>query len=745
MTEKNSAWREEYHFANCVIRSDTRELLRDGVAQKIERRSFDLILYLLKLEGRVASKDELLEQVWGNHFVSESVIAQSIMKVRKALGITGKEPGPIKTIHRVGYRFASEVRRAIHSSSPTAPPLRSPGPTRILWLPTDCALPRADLSWVRYGLISVATHVLHGHGVPTVPASEAIRLHESLEEDGGHWVDGQRSGIREIGIPMVHSRMTALGEQFRLEWWMQIDGVGHGNQIEGPAPAELALRAAREVALIARMQSGLQPTPGQEARFWEESSQLVSLAVALDQADKALPLMAICIDMPQCPLPIWAEYVLVIAQRGDEDTPASAQRMAQLASVAQDCAHEGWAHLCCAVYDLHLHRTAKAVEQAMSGVALVRHAAPHGCHARALLLASHVLATAGKASEALVLWREAATLVNQVPSPDMVCRLHLLRCELDHMVMGPGGVADTHADGVAAARWLGLTTMTARVQVLQGLQSCARGDWDTCRRQLEAGLKASEKSGSALARLFAHLQLGSLHSRCDDQAGLGACLSAVEQPALRAAPMGSAVGRWLQARRCYLTGNAVQALSLAEEAMEELADFGVWCAEDHWLFVAQLALVAGNRRAARALLQRLQARHEHRPLQTRQATALAVEGMIEYAEGNASKALMLFEQACRLARGTLMANILLFGHTWLALIDGRNPSPSQLAPAGQWVEATREGRHLRAMLLNKPYWAIAQRQPPVLLGTATRPTPHSVVHAGEGGPASYAHYLPLPV
>ncbi len=134
----------------------------------------------------------------------------------------------------------------------------------------------------------------------------------------------------------------------------------------------------------------------------------------------------------------------------------------------------------------------------------------------------------------------------------------------------------------------------------------------------------------------------------------------------------------------------------------------------------------------------------------RQATVLAplvlaVEGMVEYAEGNASKALLLFEQACRLARGSLMANILLFGHTWLALIDGRNPSPEQLAPAGQWVEATREGRHLRAMLLNKPYWAIAQRHHPVLLGTAAGLMHHRVTDVGEGGHSSYAHYLPLPV
>jgi len=258
-------------------------------------------------------------------------------------------------------------------------------------------------------------------------------------------------------------------------------------------------------------------------------------------------------------------------------------------------------------------------------------------------------------------------------------------------------------------------------------------------------LSAGDKSTSATTILFAHLQLGSLHARCGDQAGLDASLNAIDQPALRSVPMGKAVGRWLQARRWYLDGDAVRALSLAEEALAETADAGVWCAEDQWLFVAQLALVAGNRRAARALLQRLQARHARVPLQARQATALAVEGMVEYAEGNASKALVLFEQSCRLARGTLTANILLFGQTWLALIDGRNPSPAQLAPAGQWVESTREGRFVRAMLLNKPYWAIAHRRLPVLLGTGARVAEHGVCDVGEGGHVSYAQHLPLPV
>ena len=745
MTEKHRIWREEYHFANCVIRCDTRELLRDGIAQKIERRSFDLILYLLQLEGRVASKDELLEHVWGNHFVSESVIAQSIMKVRKALGITGKEPGPIKTVHRVGYRFASEVRKAIHSPASNAGMRRQPGPPRILWLPTEGRLDRPDLSWVRYGLISVATHILHGYGVPTVLASEAIRWHESSVEGPADGASAPTLTVLEVGMPVVHSHLTTCGDQYCLQWRMQLDGVEHGNRIEGAAPADLALRAAREVALVVRLQAGLHPPHGQEARFVEEALPLIELAVTLDQVDKAFALLAACTDLEPCPLPIWAEYVLLLAQRGDDNTLACTERVIEQARLSQDCAHEGWARLCSALHLLYRQRSAEAVELAMAGVALVRHAAPHALHARALLLATHVLATAGKVAEAVVLWREAATVTGQHATHDMLCRVHLQRCELDHMQAGLPGASEPRMPVPDASRWLGLSPLTASIQAMHSLQSCAWGDFERCRRELDHALQAADNGAAAPVRLFVQLQRGNFLARCGDHAGLQECIRALDEPALRAAPLGHAVARWLRARQYHLAGDAAQALPLAEAAMEELADLGMWCSEDQWLCVAQLALVAGNRRSARQWLQRLQARHEHRPLQSRQATALAVEGMIEYAEGNASKALILFEQACSLARGTLLCNILLFGLTWLALIDGRNPSPAQLLPAGQWVECTREGRHVRAMLHNKPYWAISRREHPVLLGTAAELLPHRVADVGSAGPSCYAHHLPMPV
>lgn len=741
MTDRTSAHREEYHFANCVIRSDTRELLRDGVAQKIERRSFDLILYLVKLEGRVASKDELLEHVWGNHFVSESVIAQSIMKVRKAMGITGKEPGPIKTIHRVGYRFASEVRKAIHAPGEAA---AHRTPSRVLWLPTESALPGADLSWVRYGLMSVAIHVLQGQGLSTVPASEAIRLFDAIEPPNPVWED-LSAARKESGLPTVHTRLTAVGPLFRLEWRMQVGDIQSGNLCEGPAPAELALRAAQQVALQIRLRARPLHAPGQHNATGERVARLLELAVSLDQVDGLLPLMAACAERPDCPWPVRAEWLLALAQRQDARTEAFAQQLVLFARDAQEPVHEGWAQLCLAQLHLLQRRFDAAIDHALSGVSLVHRATPHALHAPALLLASQVLAQAGKADEAMVFYREADSIAGPVRSTALVCRFKLVQCEFHHLGIAQAGSSDGHAEALEASRLLGFTPMAAWTRIFCGLQACARGGMEAGRSHFELAVQAADQAGAPLVRLHARLQWGIFLARCNDLTRLEACVASLAQGDERQSPLGMAVWRWLRARQLYLQGDAKAALVLAEQAMAELVDLGLWWLEDSWLFVVQVALVANNRGTAQAIVQRLQARHARGTQPLRQCTALAAQGMLDYAQGQADKALAHFEQTRRLGRDTVMANILLLGHTWLSLVDGRNPSLGHLAPAGQWVECTPEGRYLRSMLINKPYWAMARQQETARVGTATELLQHEVTDAQGIRGGAYATHLPMPV
>jgi DNA-binding winged helix-turn-helix (wHTH) protein len=64
----------------------------------------------VKHPDRLVTKDELLESVWGDKFVSEAALNSRVMSARKAVGDSGKEQRLIRTIHGRGFRFAGEVR-----------------------------------------------------------------------------------------------------------------------------------------------------------------------------------------------------------------------------------------------------------------------------------------------------------------------------------------------------------------------------------------------------------------------------------------------------------------------------------------------------------------------------------------------------------------------------------------------------------------------------------------------------------
>lgn len=94
----------------------------------INRKSFDLLLYLIDHHERVIGKDELMDSLWPGQFVEEGNLTQHIFLLRKALSrhLSGKKI--IETIHRRGYRFvlpiemdAPDKDRAVESLPVTDP------------------------------------------------------------------------------------------------------------------------------------------------------------------------------------------------------------------------------------------------------------------------------------------------------------------------------------------------------------------------------------------------------------------------------------------------------------------------------------------------------------------------------------------------------------------------------------------------------------------------------------------------
>ena len=53
------------------------EIRHQGVTVPVEPQVFDVLAYLIEHRDRVISKEELLDNIWGDRFVSESALTQS--------------------------------------------------------------------------------------------------------------------------------------------------------------------------------------------------------------------------------------------------------------------------------------------------------------------------------------------------------------------------------------------------------------------------------------------------------------------------------------------------------------------------------------------------------------------------------------------------------------------------------------------------------------------------------------------
>ena len=87
----------------------TFRLTSSGDVVAIEPQVFDVLVYLVNHRERVVSKEELLDNVWGDRFVSESALTSRIKSARRAVGDDGRAQRLIATVHGRGYQFVGEV------------------------------------------------------------------------------------------------------------------------------------------------------------------------------------------------------------------------------------------------------------------------------------------------------------------------------------------------------------------------------------------------------------------------------------------------------------------------------------------------------------------------------------------------------------------------------------------------------------------------------------------------------------
>ncbi|HKW01348.1 MAG TPA: winged helix-turn-helix domain-containing protein [Vicinamibacterales bacterium] len=138
-----------YEFGDIQVDLNHLRVRRAGMDLQLEPKSFDVLRFLLEHRDRLVTKEELLDAVWHDTFVTPNVLTRAVAQLRKALGDEAREARIVETVAKRGYRFIADVTvtgddpltssgssgdRPVVRAMPAPGAAPSPGRARWTWI-----------------------------------------------------------------------------------------------------------------------------------------------------------------------------------------------------------------------------------------------------------------------------------------------------------------------------------------------------------------------------------------------------------------------------------------------------------------------------------------------------------------------------------------------------------------------------------------------------------------------------------
>lgn len=180
----NGHQRHHFEFADFRLYPHERLLEKDRKRIALTPRVMDLLIALVRHNGKLAEKETLLDEVWAEKFVEEGNLSRAVSTLRKTLGVQANGSDFIETVPKVGYRFLAPVTESLDDA-------REP------------ILSRSTTTWRKI--------VLPGIGLLTVAAIAALGLYFWNSEPTVLHVAGNDNGlIRLTDFPShdIHPQWT---------------------------------------------------------------------------------------------------------------------------------------------------------------------------------------------------------------------------------------------------------------------------------------------------------------------------------------------------------------------------------------------------------------------------------------------------------------------------------------------------------------------------------------------------------
>jgi eukaryotic-like serine/threonine-protein kinase len=213
---------------NRLLRSSDREIA-------LPPRVLGVLELLIARPGEVVPRQDLMDGVWKEAFVTDTSLAEAVSVLRQALGDDPQTPTYIQTVHRRGYRFVApidETRPPVMPATATTPPSADvPGETR------RSGISSAAIAWsvtVFAILLALAAVWNATHQKPPTPALARFRL----DPAPGTLFDrrAQALALSPDGTAIVWSGCDGAGCRLYLRRLSSLDATAIAGTEDAAAP-----------------------------------------------------------------------------------------------------------------------------------------------------------------------------------------------------------------------------------------------------------------------------------------------------------------------------------------------------------------------------------------------------------------------------------------------------------------------------------------------------------------------------
>ncbi len=208
---EDTCWR----FANATFDERDWILTVAGERMTVEHKPLAVLKALLHEEGRLVSKEQLLDSAWPGVTVVDESLATAVRKLRRALGDHDPDHMVIETVRGLGYRIAVPVARgslpaapALPADSAAAPSPETTAPEAIMAPPRRAWFAPGNIAAAAsIALLSILATLLVTRAGPA-PAADTLNAGTPAARHMVTQADARRA-LQALDEPLIRSYLAA--------------------------------------------------------------------------------------------------------------------------------------------------------------------------------------------------------------------------------------------------------------------------------------------------------------------------------------------------------------------------------------------------------------------------------------------------------------------------------------------------------------------------------------------------------